>query len=685
MIQTQNFSGCRILNFPAVHPCDEISPYTLLSSLTCLARKICSYRSKFFATNKRNARESIRQIGVVLVFLEEIREWDSGLLPGSVVLGFSELHLAFQKVRFLLDDCTREGSRVWMLMNSERVANQFRVLARAIATALDVLPLDLIDAPVDVKDHVELVTRQARKTRFDVDPDDKRVMEVVRSVLSGFEHGFVPDKENLRWVLDYLGIRKWSACNKEVKFLDSEIELENLNDEKKELGLLSSLMGFVCYCRCVLFDVVDDEPSRQSKAKYRSEALIGLNPDDLRCPISLEIMVDPVTVASGHTYDRSSITKWFRAGNSICPKTGERLKNMELVPNSVLRRLIQLYCIENEIPFVDSGHRNRHVTRAVFAGGFVAKKAMKIVADFLSVTLVAGTGVEQNKAAYETRLLSKTSVFNRSCLVEAGVISPLLKLLLYTDSLTQENATAGLLNLSKHSEGKARMVQDGGLELLVHVLTNGLSLEARQHAAGALFYLASVEEYRILIGDNPETVPALMELIKNGTERGQKNALVAIFGLLAHPGNHKRVLVAGTVPLLVNLLMSSDAEDDIVTDSLAILATLAEKSDGTTAILRQGGLDSVVEILNSATSQAGKEYCVYLLLALCRNGGKDVVALLVKSPSLMGSLYSLLSEGTSRASKKAGALIRVLHEFHENRSSGLMAPVLSQERFVHAW
>ncbi|PON98933.1 Beta-catenin [Trema orientale] len=684
MIQTQNVSGRRILTSPAIHPCEDISPHTLLSSLISLARNICSYRSKFFATNKRNARESIRQIGVILVFLEEIREWDSGL-PGSVVLGFSELHLAFQKARFLLEDCTRDGARVWMLMNSERVANQFRFLARAIATALDVLPLALIDAPVDVKDHVELVMKQARKRRFDVDPDDKRVMGAVISVLSGFENGVVPDKGDLKWVLDYLGIRRWSSCNKEVKFLDSEMELENLNDEKKQLDMLSSLLGLVCYCRCVAFDVVDDEPKRQSNGKCTSEALIGLKPDDLRCPISLEIMVDPVTVASGHTYDRASITKWFRAGNSICPKTGEKLENMEMVPNSALRRLIQLYCSENSIPLVDSGHRNRHVKRAVLAGSLAAEKAMKMVSDYLMVMLTAGTGMGQNKAAYETRVLSKTSVFNRSCLVEAGVIPPLLKLLLSTDSLTQENATAALLNLSKHSECKASIVHNGGLEVLIDVLKKGLNLEARQHAAGVLFYLASVEENRILIGENPETVPALMELIRNGTDRGKKNALVAIFGLLAHPGNHSRVLAAGTVPLLVNLLMSADAEDDLVTDSLAILATLAEKPDGTTAIVRHGSLDSIAEILNAATSRAGKEYCVSLLLALCRNGGRDVVALLVKSPSLMGSLYSLLSEGTSRASKKAGALIRVLHEFYERKSSGLMAPGFSQERFVHVW
>lgn len=684
MIQTSTVSDRRILNFPAIHPCEEISPNTLLSSLISLASEICSFGSRFFASNGRNAREIIRQIGILLVFLEEVRESESDL-PDAVVLGFSELHLAFQRVRFLLEDCSREGARVQMLLNSERVANYFRVFARAIVTALDVLPLSLIDAPVDLKDHVELVMRQARKSRFDVAPEDKRVLGIVRSVLNGFENGVVPDRDDLRLVLDYLGIRRWSKCNKEVKFLGSEIEFENSNKERKELlTMLSSLTGFVCYCRCVLFDAVEGEASRQLSRKCSSEVLIGLNPDDFRCPISLEIMVDPVTIASGHTYDRSSISKWFWSGNSICPKTGEKLNNLQMVPNLALRTLIQQYCFKNGIPFVESGHRNRQAKSEVFAQSLAAEKAMKMVANFLADKLISGSGQEKNKAACEARLLSKTSVFNRSCLVEAGIILPLLKLLLSTDTLTQENAAAALLNLSKHSESKAQIVKNGGLEVLVDVLKKGPNLEARQHIAGVLFYLSSIEENRMLIGENPETIPALLELIKDATDRGKKNVLVAIFGLLAYPENHRKVLAAGVVPLLVKFLKSCETEE-VVTDSLAILATLAGKFDGTDAILHHGALDSVVEILNSSSSKAGKEYCVSLLLALCKNGEKDVIALLVKSPSLMGSLYSLLSEGTSRASKKASALIRVLHEFCEKRSSGLMAPVLPQERFVRIW
>ncbi|CAN6727204.1 unnamed protein product [Malus baccata var. baccata] len=669
MIQRSNGSSRRILTYPAVHPCEAIAPQTLLTSLIALTRNICSFKSKFIASNARNAREIIRQIGVVRIFLEEVRDGSLGL-PASAVLSLSELHLAFQKVQFLLEDLARDDARVWMLMNSSRVASQFRVLSRAMGTALDVLPLGSVSAAVEVKEHVQLVARQARKAGYEVDPDDIRVASAVWSVLSGFEKRVLPGVGDLKRVLEFLGIRKWSKCEKQVKFLDSENGLENLSEEKRDVALLSSLKGLMCYCRCVLLDVVDGEPGRRSETKCGGggEEVGCFNLEDFRCPISLEIMADPVTVATGQSYDRCSIAKWLRADNLSCPKTGEKLKNMEVVPNLALKRLIQQHCFENGGAFADSGHRNRDIGRArlAVAGSLADEGAMQMVAEFLNGRLAVGTVEEQNKAAYEIRLLTKTSIFNRSCLVEAGVVPHLLKLLCSADS---------------YSKSKAVIVENGGLNLMVGVLKNGLKSEARQHAAGTLFYLASTEEYRRLIGENADAIPALMGLIKDGTDRARKNALVAIFGLLTHPANHRRVIAAAVVPLLVHVLTSFDSEA-LVMDALAILSTLAEKADGSIAILRCKALDSIVGILNSSIPRAGKEFCVSLLLALCVNGSGDVVALLAKSPSLMGTLYSQLSEGTSRASKKASSLIRVLHEFHE-RSSGSISPVLPQERFVH--
>ncbi len=62
-------------------------------------------------------------------------------------------------------------------------------------------------------------------------------------------------------------------------------------------------------------------------------------PDDFRCPITHEIMTDPVVATDGHTYERNAIQDWFRAHNTS-PYTGAVLDDRRLVPNISLRRFI---------------------------------------------------------------------------------------------------------------------------------------------------------------------------------------------------------------------------------------------------------------------------------------------------------------------------------------------------------
>ncbi|KVH88776.1 E3 ubiquitin-protein ligase PUB24-like [Cynara cardunculus var. scolymus] len=65
------------------------------------------------------------------------------------------------------------------------------------------------------------------------------------------------------------------------------------------------------------------------------------------CAISLQIMKDPVTVATGITYDRDSIQRWqFHGQNNTCPVTNQPLPiGSDFTPNHNLRRLIQAWCV----------------------------------------------------------------------------------------------------------------------------------------------------------------------------------------------------------------------------------------------------------------------------------------------------------------------------------------------------
>ncbi|KAJ4746452.1 U-box domain-containing protein 23 [Rhynchospora pubera] len=64
-------------------------------------------------------------------------------------------------------------------------------------------------------------------------------------------------------------------------------------------------------------------------------------PHLFRCPISMELMEDPVTVATGVTYDRKSIERWlFVYKKGTCPATMQSLEKTELTPNKLLKHMI---------------------------------------------------------------------------------------------------------------------------------------------------------------------------------------------------------------------------------------------------------------------------------------------------------------------------------------------------------
>jgi hypothetical protein len=63
-------------------------------------------------------------------------------------------------------------------------------------------------------------------------------------------------------------------------------------------------------------------------------------PDNFKCPITRAVMVDPVSLADGHTYERQAILNWLRQHNKS-PKTGAVLPDTRVTPNHVLRSVIQ--------------------------------------------------------------------------------------------------------------------------------------------------------------------------------------------------------------------------------------------------------------------------------------------------------------------------------------------------------
>jgi Mg-chelatase subunit ChlD len=70
-------------------------------------------------------------------------------------------------------------------------------------------------------------------------------------------------------------------------------------------------------------------------------------PNEFMCPISMDLMTDPVVAPDGHTYERAVITEWLHT-NNVSPLTRHPMTVSDLQPNFALRSAIERWKLSNE-------------------------------------------------------------------------------------------------------------------------------------------------------------------------------------------------------------------------------------------------------------------------------------------------------------------------------------------------
>jgi U-box domain len=63
-------------------------------------------------------------------------------------------------------------------------------------------------------------------------------------------------------------------------------------------------------------------------------------PDAFICPLTLEIMEDPVMNRAGHSFERAAIIEWMRKENPTCPLTRKPIRLSDFVANRRLQHMI---------------------------------------------------------------------------------------------------------------------------------------------------------------------------------------------------------------------------------------------------------------------------------------------------------------------------------------------------------
>lgn len=70
-------------------------------------------------------------------------------------------------------------------------------------------------------------------------------------------------------------------------------------------------------------------------------------PYEFLCPITQEIMREPVICSDGFTYEKQAIVEWFMSGKYTSPMTNEALTDTNYTPNCDLRNQIHRFVYDN--------------------------------------------------------------------------------------------------------------------------------------------------------------------------------------------------------------------------------------------------------------------------------------------------------------------------------------------------
>ncbi|KAJ0988942.1 hypothetical protein J5N97_007298 [Dioscorea zingiberensis] len=415
--------------------------------------------------------------------------------------------------------------------------------------------------------------------------------------------------------------------------------------------------------RRLVLAITDDDDVRSGSFDEAFKALTALRemmdngghdkhqqvPEHFLCPISSEIMKDPVVLSSGQTYDRAYIQEWLNCGNLTCPQTQQVLSNTTLTPNHLVRSMIGQWCRKHGtiLPQLEC-HEKGLITGS-------ENNLFNMLLDMISYSFIP----EKREAVRELRFLTKHNRSFRALIGEnPDAITRLLSVLSVPEfsknNEVLEDIVTIILNLSIHDHNK-KIVGENHLviPLLIEALETG-SMQTRSNSAAALFSLSALDSNKSKIGELGAMQP-LLDLLEHGSMTAKKDAASAIFTLCTAHENRVRAVREGAVALFLKNIM----DQSLVDESLAILAILSSKREAAEELGKSGGIPCLLSIIKENSCAQNKENAVVALFSICMNDRTKLMEV-SEEENLGGTISQLAQNGTSRARRKASGILERL-------------------------
>ncbi|XP_073147109.1 E3 ubiquitin-protein ligase PUB23-like [Henckelia pumila] len=366
------------------------------------------------------------------------------------------------------------------------------------------------------------------------------------------------------------------------------------------------------------------------------------------CPISMQLMKDPVTVSTGITYDRESIEKWlFLCKNSTCPVTKQDLSDTDLTPNHTLRRLIQEWCTFNAYERIPT-------PKAPVEKSQILKLLQEAKASPKS----------QINCLHRLRSIAHRDESSRNHLQQAaGAVEFLVTVVRKNQDSMYRSEALSILNQIQLSESDSkRFLSDNGefLESLMQVLERG-NCQSRAHAVMLLksaFYVADPEH---LIGSKPEIYKQLVHILRDKiSQQATKTALKLLVELCPWGRNRVKAVENGGVSALIELLLETE-ERRICELVLMVLDQVCGCAEGRAEVLGHGAGLAIVSKKILRVSNVASERAMRIICSITKHSANSRFLNEMMQVGVVAKLCLVLQVETSHKTKERAKEILRLH------------------------
>lgn len=260
---------------------------------------------------------------------------DSEIASAEMLIkAFEELSHSVEELKELFENWRPLSSKVYFVLQVELLISKTRTSSLDIFQLLKASDGQLPDelSSSSLEHCVQKIKHKGHE----------QTSSVVKEAIRDQAEGVGPSSEILGKIAESLSLRS----NQEILIEAAALEKLKENAEQAEkTGEAEYIDQMIAVVSCM--------HERLIMIKQSQSCSPVQIPPDFCCPLSLELMTDPVIVSSGQTYERAFIKKWIDLGLTVCPKTRHTLAHTNLITNYTVKALIANWCESNEVKLPD--------------------------------------------------------------------------------------------------------------------------------------------------------------------------------------------------------------------------------------------------------------------------------------------------------------------------------------------